>query len=213
VTTASPDAVPAAAVQDSREVILDAAEELMARIGYDKTSISMICRASGLPVGSLYHHFGSKAGLLTAVMTRGADRFYAAMPRPQEMPGPPEQNMRDYWAAAADAIVANARYFYLESDLTRFGRDDPEIARLIDESRQSALSHIGVVIEPFAMAAGVPDPAAEARRLVSFTVTFTRGAIIEAGRDRARLRALINDLYLMLRASILEAGRSAGTCG
>jgi hypothetical protein len=48
---------------------------------------------------------------------------------------------------------------------------------------------------------------------VSFTVTFTRGAIIEAGHDRARLRALINDLYLILRASILEAGNSAGACG
>ena len=212
MTTASPVAVPATAAQDSREVILDAAEDLMARIGYDKTSISMICRVSGLPVGSLYHHFGSKAGLLAAVMTRGADRFFAAMPQPEELPGQPEENMRDYWAAAADAIVANARYFYLESDLTRFGRDDPEIARLIAESRQSALSHIGVVIEPFARAAGVPDPTAEARRLVSFTVTFTRGAIIEAGRDRERLRALINDLYLVLRASILEAGRSAGTC-
>lgn len=212
MTTASPVAVTATAAQDSREVILDAAEDLMARIGYDKTSISMICRVSGLPVGSLYHHFGSKAGLLAAVMTRGADRFFAAMPQPEELPGQPEENMRDYWAAAADAIVANARYFYLESDLTRFGRDDPEIARLIAESRQSALSHIGVVIEPFARAAGVPDPTAEARRLVSFTVTFTRGAIIEAGRDRERLRALINDLYLVLRASILEAGRSAGTC-
>jgi AcrR family transcriptional regulator len=213
VTTASPHTDTTTAAQDSREVILDAAEDLMARIGYDKTSISMICRASGLPVGSLYHHFGSKAGLLAAVMTRGADRFFAAMPQPEEMAGSPEQNMRDYWGAAADAIVANARYFYLESDLTRFGRDDPEIARLINESRQSALSHIGVVIEPFARAAGVPDPVAEARRLVSLTVTFTRGAIIEAGRDRARLRALIHDLYLILRASILEAGRSAGTCG
>jgi AcrR family transcriptional regulator len=213
VTTASPNIDSATAAQDSREVILDAAEDLMARIGYDKTSISMICRASGLPVGSLYHHFGSKAGLLAAVMKRGADRFFAAMPQADEMSASAEQNMRDYWGAAADAIVANARYFYLESDLTRFGRDDPDIARLIDESRQSALSHIGVVIEPFARAAGVPDPSAEARRLVSFTVTFTRGAIIEAGRDRERLRTLISELYLILRASILEAGRSAGTYG
>ena len=213
MTAASPNVDSATAAQDSREVILDAAEDLMARIGYDKTSISMICRASGLPVGSLYHHFGSKAGLLAAAMKRGADRFFAAMPQAEEMSGSPEENMRDYWGAAADAIVANASYFYLESDLTRFGRDDPDVARLIDESRQSALSHIGVVIEPFARAAGVPDPAAEARRLVTFTVTFTRGAIIDAGRDRERLRTLINELYLLLRASILEAGRSAGTCG
>jgi AcrR family transcriptional regulator len=197
----------------SRDVILDAAEDLMARIGYDKTSISMICRASGLPVGSLYHHFGSKAGLLAAVMQRGAARFFAAMPLPDEMSASPEQNMRDYWGAAADAIAANARYFYLESDLTRFGRDDPEVARLMDQSRASVLSHLGAVVQPFARAAGVPDPAAESRRLVDFTVTFTRGAIIEAGRDRARLRTLISELYLVLRASILEAGRSAETSG
>ena len=64
---------------NSKDAILDAAEMLMARVGYDKASISQICRESKLPVGSIYHHFGSKAGLLSAVIERGVGRFFSAL--------------------------------------------------------------------------------------------------------------------------------------
>jgi AcrR family transcriptional regulator len=62
----------------SREEILDAAERLMGAHGYAATSISALAKASGLPPSSIYWHFGSKSGLLGAVMERGARRFFAA---------------------------------------------------------------------------------------------------------------------------------------
>src|SRR5215212_8700604 len=64
----------------SRELILDATERLMATKGYAATSISDIRNACGLPPSSIYWHFGSKEGVLAAVMERGADRFFAAIP-------------------------------------------------------------------------------------------------------------------------------------
>ena len=64
----------------SRELILDATERLMATRGYAATSISDIRKACGLPPSSIYWHFGSKEGVLAAVMERGADRFFAAIP-------------------------------------------------------------------------------------------------------------------------------------
>ncbi|GAA3290110.1 TetR/AcrR family transcriptional regulator [Streptomyces cinereospinus] len=61
----------------SREVILDVATRLMSARGYDGTSISAIAKESGLPASSIYWHFSSKVGVLTAVMDRGNARFYA----------------------------------------------------------------------------------------------------------------------------------------
>ena len=52
----------------------------MATSGYAATSISDIRRACGLPPSSIYWHFGSKEGVLAAVMERGAERFFAAIP-------------------------------------------------------------------------------------------------------------------------------------
>src|SRR5689334_16402635 len=52
----------------------------MATRGYAATSISDIRKACGLPPSSIYWHFGSKEGVLAAVMERGADRFFAAIP-------------------------------------------------------------------------------------------------------------------------------------
>src|SRR4051812_6996541 len=62
----------------SREEILDAAERLMGARGFAGTSISALAGASGLPPSSIYWHFGSKAGVLSAVMERGSKRFFAA---------------------------------------------------------------------------------------------------------------------------------------
>lgn len=59
----------------SREEILDCASRLMATRGYDGTTISALCKESGLPASSIYYHFASKEGVLRAVMERGATRF------------------------------------------------------------------------------------------------------------------------------------------
>lgn len=66
--------------EQSRELILDATERLMATRGYAATAISDIRKACGLPASSIYWHFGSKEGVLAAVMARGAERFFSSHP-------------------------------------------------------------------------------------------------------------------------------------
>jgi AcrR family transcriptional regulator len=65
----------------SRDRILDAAERLVGERGYTAASISLISKASGLPASSIYWHFGSKEGLLAAVVERGARRWLPAQSR------------------------------------------------------------------------------------------------------------------------------------
>ncbi|MFM2047448.1 MAG: hypothetical protein RL383_1525 [Actinomycetota bacterium] len=55
---------------ESRQRILDAAEELFLERGYEKTTLSAIGERCGISYGSIPWHFGNKAGLLYAVVTR-----------------------------------------------------------------------------------------------------------------------------------------------
>ncbi|WP_101946735.1 TetR/AcrR family transcriptional regulator [Mycobacterium sp. 3519A] len=117
--------------QQSRELILDATERLMATRGYAATSINDIRKACGLPPSSIYWHFGSKQGVLAAVMQRGADRFFAAIPTTEDV-------------EAQLAVVSTLqtehpdflRLFYMLS----LERDnDPAVAAVIRQVRDTAI--------------------------------------------------------------------------
>ena len=56
--------------EESRKRILDAAEELFLERGYDKTTLNAIGERCGISYGSIPWHFGNKAGLLVAVVSR-----------------------------------------------------------------------------------------------------------------------------------------------
>ncbi|MFV8165257.1 TetR/AcrR family transcriptional regulator [Mycobacterium sp. 134] len=60
----------------TRAKALEVAAELFASQGYSATSISSIAQAAGLHAASLYHAFGSKEGLLAAVVQHASDEFY-----------------------------------------------------------------------------------------------------------------------------------------
>ena len=53
-----------------REEILDVALDLVARKGYDRTSVREIARMTGLSQAGLLHHFSSKEELFTEVLRR-----------------------------------------------------------------------------------------------------------------------------------------------
>lgn len=53
------------------EEIADAAAELFSKQGFTATSVSQIAKAVGVGQNSIYHHFGSKLGLLTVLLLEG----------------------------------------------------------------------------------------------------------------------------------------------
>ena len=50
-----------------KELILDKSLELFRQYGYEKITITDICNECHMNVGTLYHHFGSKLGILQAI--------------------------------------------------------------------------------------------------------------------------------------------------
>lgn len=95
----------------TREKILDAAMSLMSERGYAATPIDVICREVNVSPPTIYHHFGSKEGLLAAVVERSVSEWYADL----EAAVPPGSESIDRFAdAMADSM-----------------RNRPDILRLI----------------------------------------------------------------------------------
>jgi AcrR family transcriptional regulator len=142
--------------EQSRELILDATERLMATRGYAATSISDIRKACGLPPSSIYWHFGSKEGVLAAVMERGADRFFAAIPTSE---GAEEQ------LAVLSRLQSQhpdfLRLFYMLS-LER--SDDQAVAAVVRRVRDTAIVRFRDAITQLLPADAPPS---KAKRVVS----------------------------------------------
>ena len=83
----------------SRDTILGAAEELLSANGYAGTSISMICRRTGLRASSIYWHFGSKEGLLDQVLERAAERVLASLLSAELASARPQQRLEELFLA------------------------------------------------------------------------------------------------------------------
>ncbi|MGW6730164.1 TetR family transcriptional regulator [Nocardia sp. NPDC055029] len=79
--------------------ILHTAIEVIAARGYHGTSVRDIAQAAGISAGSIYNYFGSKQGLLDAIMNQGMDALIAGTEQAlYEAPTDP--------VARLDAIVA-----------------------------------------------------------------------------------------------------------
>ena len=138
--------------EQSRELILDATERLMSTRGYAATSINDIRKACGLPPSSIYWHFGSKEGVLAAVMERGAKRFFAAIPVAED----PETQL-----AVVSTLQAQhpdfLRLFYMLS-LER--GNDSAVAAVIRRVRDTAIGQFRDAITQL-LPAGVPPSKAD----------------------------------------------------
>lgn len=62
-------------LEHTRNLLLDAAEEVFARRGFDGAALEDIADAAGYTRGAIYSHFGSKAELFLAVIERQRQQF------------------------------------------------------------------------------------------------------------------------------------------
>jgi AcrR family transcriptional regulator len=124
--------------EQSRELILDAAERLMATRGYAATAISEVRKACGLPASSIYWHFGSKQGVLAAVMERGAERFFSAIPRHGDTSVPPDVEAQ--LAVTAKLLAAHPEFLRLVYLLALERTDDPAVGAAISRVRDTAIA-------------------------------------------------------------------------
>jgi len=89
----------------SAERILATALDQFATKGYDATSVREICEAAGITKPTLYHFFGSKDGVLQALVQTGFQQYRALVNAAMDTPG----SFQDRVKVLAGAVFESAR--------------------------------------------------------------------------------------------------------
>jgi TetR/AcrR family transcriptional regulator len=82
-----PEVAPAELDEQTRARLLRAAVCVFDRKGYAAASVREIVEIAGVTKPALYYHFGSKEGVLTAILLEAAREFGSAMKRGVDRPG------------------------------------------------------------------------------------------------------------------------------
>ena len=107
----------AAKRQDRFDTILDAAEQVLVRVGYAEASVGEVARLAGISDGLIYRYFEGKRDLRDQVLAR----FYGRL------------------LAEAQAAIAACKTFHERLQALSAFRDDPALCRLfIAEVRVAA---------------------------------------------------------------------------
>jgi AcrR family transcriptional regulator len=189
--------------------VLDAAERVMAADGFEAATIARVVEESGVPLSSVYHYFGSKDGVLLAVMERGAERFFADLPDLDRRAGRPADHLRRMVMTAVQALERHPDFlrllvaFAVQPSDAGNGRVDAVVGRV----RETALSRLRQQIAR----AFQDDPrSATNDQLARFALATIDGAFVASQSDRG---VALQSVLEPLPASLVAARRELLRCG
>jgi len=111
---------------DLRRALIDSAAGMIAECGADKLSLRDVARRLGVSHAAPAHHFGDKAGLLTAVATEGFERFIEHMARALAEPAAgPLELLAHLGVAYSEFAETQPGYFDVMFRLSLLRADDP----------------------------------------------------------------------------------------
>ncbi|KAF4408041.1 TetR/AcrR family transcriptional regulator [Streptomyces lycii] len=112
VTAASAPEAPAGGRERTRQRLVEAAAELLAREGRDAVTTRAVAAAAGVQAPAIYRFFGDRDGLLEAVAEYGHAAFLAAK-RVDPAPGDPVEDLRAGWDLAVEFGLTNPALYAL----------------------------------------------------------------------------------------------------
>jgi AcrR family transcriptional regulator len=177
----------------SRELVLDAAERLMAEDGFEAATVARVVEEAGIPLSSVYHYYGSKDGILLAVMERGAERFFADPPDWKRRTGRPAEHLTTVLSSVAQTLERHPDFLRL---LIVFAvrpapGGDGEVEVVVARVRQVALERLR---EQIAIAFG-DDPESPATiRLAHIALAAIDGAFVASQAGGVTLEQLLEPL-------------------
>jgi AcrR family transcriptional regulator len=192
----------------SREAVLDAAERLMAEQGYEAATVARLVEEAGIPPSSIYHYFGSKEGVLLAVMERGAERFFDELPVIDRRIGSQADHLRAVVDTVATTLERNPDFLRILVVMAAqpINAGQGEVHRVVNRVRERALvglrAQMGVVF-------GLDADGKEADHLARFALAAVDGAFVAyQSRPEVTLAGLLEHLPAALIAVRRELGRS-----
>jgi AcrR family transcriptional regulator len=187
----------------SREAVLDAAERLMAEQGYGAASVAALVERADVPPSSIYHYFGSKEGVLLAVMERGAQRFFDALPDFERRAGSQVEHLTALVETVARALERNPDFLRILVVMATqpVNADHGEVDRVVDRVREMALERLR---DQMQIVFGVDRDGADADHLARFALSAFDGAFVAHQSDPA---VNLADLLRHLPAALVAVRR------
>jgi AcrR family transcriptional regulator len=193
----------------SREAVLDAAERLIAEHGYEAATVAALVEEAGIPASSVYHYFGSKEGVLLAVMERGAERFFAQLPDFDRRIGSRQEHLRVVVETVGSLLDRHPDFLRILVVMATqpMSAGESEVQRVVTRVRELALQRLREQMEiVFAL-----DPKSEsAGHLALFALAAVDGAFVAR---QANPQLTIAELLEHLPAALAAVRRELGRAG
>ncbi|HEX2358352.1 MAG TPA: TetR/AcrR family transcriptional regulator [Solirubrobacterales bacterium] len=184
----------------SRELVLDAAERLMAEKGYGAATVSALVDEAGIPPSSVYHYFDSKEGVLLAVMERGAERFFEALPDLDTRLGSQAEQLTALVDTVTKTLERNPNFLRILVVMATqpVNVDGGEVNRVVERLRELALERLR---DQMQSVFGLDRDSEDADQLARFALAAFDGAFVAYQADpKLRLRDLLRHLPAALIA-------------
>ena len=178
----------------------------MAGRGYAGTSMSVIADETGIPKSAIYHHFGSKAGLLAAVMERGAKGLFEAMTEAHSNPpstGTARERLEWYFQRTGEVWVHRAEFLRLLILLVMSDEaaEAPEAMETVVTVREEGRAYLEHMIRSSFIEMGDQVATQIARELAYVGMVGFDGIFISLqSRDSMPVGELIDDLVVGIAA-------------
>jgi AcrR family transcriptional regulator len=141
---------------DLPQALLEAALQAIAEVGPAALSLRDLARRTGVSHAAPAHHFGDKAGLLTAVATDGFRRLAATLRVTYEASG----SFLEVGVAYVRFAVTHRAHFEVMFRPELYHTDDPELIRAREQAR-------ALLYPPAAEAANSPNGGGDLRAAVA----------------------------------------------
>ena len=172
----------------------------MAAEGYEAAALARIVEESEIPISSVYHYFGSKEGVLLAVMERGAERFFDLVPEPDTLIEDPETHLSQLVNNVCDTLEQESSFLRLvvvmaaQPPLDEGARAQEVVGRVRDLA-------IARLRRQFEVVFGIKASSAAARDLARFALAAFDGAFIAWQADpKVRMKDVLEPLPQALLA-------------
>jgi AcrR family transcriptional regulator len=168
---------------ETRSRLLDAAAELFAAQGVDAVSVDAVAEAAGRTSGAVYAHFGSKQGLLLALLDAWKDSVLTVLLAEVAVTDSPAGQLGAVWANLSDTSDRDsARWPLLEHELWLRAARDPEVADVIRARNAEALRYSARRIDGWTTAVDA-RPAARPEELAVLVKALLTGLAMQKRLD------------------------------
>jgi AcrR family transcriptional regulator len=127
-----------------QEQILLAARTCFTRHGFHGASISMICKATGMSPGHIYHYFENKEAIIAAIVEEDLNLLLGLTARLRQAPDPRKALEEDIAQGVRDNLDPEKAALKLE--IAAEAARNPRIAEIVEKADQTCQNHLAELL-------------------------------------------------------------------